>query len=86
MLVVSSASRQRRTRRVILSSAFAGAAVAALSIAACSSDTEPATPREVDGAAVTVGQGTARTFVVTGPDGASSIGVALTPQALDGLP
>jgi hypothetical protein len=66
-----------------------GAALSACALtllAACSSDTSPVTPTERDGTAVKVGQGSAYAYVVTGPSGTSSIGVALTPSALDGLP
>jgi len=55
--------------------------------AACSSDTAPSSAaREIDGPDVAVGQGTAHTFVLEGGDGVSSVGVALAPSALDGLP
>lgn len=54
--------------------------------AACSSDTAPPATRELDGPAVTVGNGSAHTFVLEESDGASSIGIALTASALDGLP
>lgn len=54
--------------------------------AACSSDTAPPATRELDGPSVTVGSGSAHTFVLEGSDGASSIGIALSAGALDGLP
>lgn len=61
-------------------------ALAALVASACSSDTGPSGPRELDGPTVAVGQGTAHTFVLEGSGGASSVGIALTPSALNALP
>lgn len=75
-----SASRIRCCRLAALSLATL------VSLTACSSDTAPGTPHELRGAAVTVGNGSAYTFVQNGTSGTASIGVALTPSALQGLP
>jgi Hypothetical protein TTHB210 len=57
-------------------------------LAACSSDSEtsPTTDAERHGTSVTIGNGTAYTYVVNGVSGPSSIGVALSRGALDSLP
>lgn len=58
-----------------------------LSLSACSdSDAGPAAPTELDGPAVTVGNGTARTVVVEQGGTVTSIGIQLTDAALTGLP
>ncbi len=75
-------SRVRRSGALTIPAAVAVIAFAA----ACSSDTGPEGTVEVSGAPVTVGNGTAHAFVVTAPGGMSSIGVALSPSALNGLP
>jgi len=63
------------------------AGVFVLMIAAgCGDDNSPSATTDVVGAAVPVGHGTARTVVVSNSDGAQSIGVELTPEALTGLP
>src|SRR5581483_10293744 len=58
----------------------------AAAVVACSSDTGPESSVELNGAPVSVGNGTAHAYVVTSPGGIASIGVALTPAALQGLP
>ena len=75
-----SASRIRCCRLAALSLATL------VSLTACSSDTEPGTSPELRGAAVPVGNGSAYAFVVNGSSGPTSIGIALTPSALQGLP
>ena len=82
MLVVLFRSRFGPRRRAAQLSVLC----ALVSIAACSSDTVPSAPHELDGASVAVGQGSAHTFVIDGPDGPSSIGVAMTPASLNSLP
>ena len=77
----AAASHVRATRLGLAALAFAS-----LAAGACSSDTAPAAPREVDGADVSVGNGSAHTYVLEGGGGVSSVGIALTPSALDGLP
>jgi hypothetical protein len=63
------------------------ALVALAVVGACSSDTAPLATREIDGAPVAIGQGSAHSYVVAGSNNApSSIGVVLTTSALDGLP
>jgi hypothetical protein len=65
------------------------AAVSLVTIAtltACGSDTEPSTSHELHGASVSVGNGSAYVYVVDGAGGPASIGIALTPSALQGLP
>jgi hypothetical protein len=82
LTVAPSASRLRGCRLAALSLATL------VSLAACGSDsdTAPAAPQELRGAAVAVGNGTAYTYVVNGSNGPASIGIALTPAALQGLP
>lgn len=56
-------------------------------LAACGSDSSTsAGPAEVDGPAVNVGNGTARTYIAFGSHGVATLGVKLTTSALDGLP
>ena len=87
MLVVRSLSSSRiRARCVVRLSAAALATAALAALAACGSDTAPATPHELDGTSVSVGNGSAYAYAITAPGGVSSIGIALTPTALDGLP
>lgn len=85
MLVVPPARRSRFERRA-QSLTFLGATALAL-LGACSSDTAPSSSvRELDGAAVSLGQGSAHAYVIANADSAISIGVALTKSALNGLP
>lgn len=72
---------QRALSRSLILCALAAAA-------SCSSDNEtaPVANAERDGAAVSIGNGTAYAYVVDGGAGASSIGVAFSRTALDGLP
>jgi len=59
----------------------------ALGAAACSgNDTGPRSPTELDGPAVTVGNGTARAVVMQQDGQVTSIGIQLTDAALTGLP
>jgi hypothetical protein len=60
--------------------------IALLLAAACGDDNSPPATTDVVGSAVPVGNGTARTVIVTSQDGAQSIGVELTAGALTGLP
>jgi len=84
MLVVRSLSslRTRAGRAVPL----ATATLVVASLVACGGDTAPAAPHELDGTSVSVGHGSAYAYAISGPGGVSSIGIALTPSALDGLP
>lgn len=50
------------------------------------SDTAPTTSHELRGATVSVGNGSAYAYVVNGSGGPTSVGIALTPTALQGLP
>jgi len=84
MLVVRSLSSLRiRARRIV---PLSTAVLVVASLVACGGDTAPAAPREVDGASVPVGHGSAYAYTVVNGDGVSAIGIALTPSALDGLP
>lgn len=74
--------RPRRTGRWTIPGALAVIAL----VAACSSDTGPESSVELNGAAVKVGNGTAHAYIVNSPGGVSSIGVALSLTALQGLP
>lgn len=74
--------RLRGPGRMIIPAALALAAI----VVACSSDTGPESSVELSGASVNVGSGTAHAYVVTSPSGVSSIGVALSASALQGLP
>lgn len=82
MLVVSlPSSPLRRPRRI------AALALAAIVLAgACSSDVEPSAVKELDGTPVKVGGGSAYAYVITNGGVASSMGIAMTPSALNGLP
>jgi hypothetical protein len=63
--------------------------VVAITVAvACSDSSAPAaTDRTIDGAAQTIGQGTARTWVTLNPQGVpTAMGIRLTEAALTGLP
>lgn len=85
MPVVFPARCERLTRRA-QSLTLLGLTALAL-VASCSSDTSPSSSvHELDGASVSVGQGSAHTYVITTSDSAVSIGVALTTSALTGLP
>lgn len=55
-------------------------------LVACGSDTSPAPNAEHDGTPVPVGSGTAYAYVVDGASGPSSIGIAFSPSAFNGLP
>ncbi len=60
---------------------------AALAIAACSGDsTAPKDAVEVDGPAVSVGNGTAQSFVMRHDNVVTTVGIKLSDGALDGLP
>ena len=78
----------RRQARALTWCALTLGTAALVTFAACSSDdsTSPDAAHELDGPAVSVGNGTAQAYVVTSPNGTSSIGVALTANALNGLP
>ncbi|HVX40425.1 MAG TPA: DUF5602 domain-containing protein [Gemmatimonadaceae bacterium] len=80
--VVSGFVRGRRPGRLTIPALLAVAAL----VGACSSDTGPDSSLELSGASVNIGNGSAHTYVVTSPSGASTIGVSFTPTALDGLP
>ena len=80
--VASAVRRFRSPRSRTIPAALALIAL----VGACSSDTGPEAPVELNGASVNVGGGTAHAYVVTGANGMSSVGVALTPSALQGLP
>jgi hypothetical protein len=69
---------------VCASAVLAGVIAAA---PACRSDTtSPPPAAELDGTPVSVGNGTAYTYVINRASGAPSLGVAVSPSALDGLP
>lgn len=71
-------SRRHRTLGIALLAALA---------AGCGSDsTAPPAPTEHDGAAIAVGGGTARTFVLESGGAPTSIGIELSATALTGLP
>jgi len=71
----------------IRSSLVPVAALVCLVVAGCDSDAiAPETAQELDGPAVAVGSGTARAFVVMDGGTARSVGIALTDDALQGLP
>jgi hypothetical protein len=60
---------------------------AALAVAACSGDsTSPDAAVELDGPAVSVGNGTAQSFVMEHDNVVTSVGIKLSDGALDGLP
>jgi hypothetical protein len=82
MLFAASASDVRSRSRLL--TPFVLSALALL--VACGSDTGPKPPHELDGTAVTVGNGTAMAYVMTSSGAATSIGVALSDAALQGLP
>lgn len=80
-MFMSSRSRARVRARHLVILAAAGSL-----LAACGSDEAPSQPSELDGAAVSIGNGSASAFVVQGSAGPTAIGVKLTPGALTGLP
>lgn len=82
MLVAASASRARG-RSCLLTPMALGALIL---LAACGSDTGPTPPHELDGIPIQVGNGTAMAYVMTSNGTATSIGVALSNSALQGLP
>lgn len=82
MLVAVSASTTRSRSRLLTPLALAALAL----LAACGSDTGPTPPHELDGTPVPVGNGTATAYVITNGGAPTSIGVALTNAALQGLP
>ncbi|HET7550103.1 MAG TPA: DUF5602 domain-containing protein [Gemmatimonadaceae bacterium] len=60
---------------------------AALAVAACSSDsTSPDAAVEVDGPPVSVGNGTAQSFIMQNGKVVTTVGIKLSDGALDGLP
>ncbi len=82
-------ARVRRARRgfVLVPFVVGAAGAVALAIGCGRDSTEPDTLAEIDGAPVTIGNGTARTFAVPKQNGeAASIGIELTATALDALP
>jgi uncharacterized protein len=82
MLFAASASDVRSRSRL-----FTPLVLSALALlAACGSDTGPTPPHELDGTPVAVGNGTAMAYVMTSSGAATSIGVALSNAALEGLP
>jgi hypothetical protein len=81
-------TRATRVRRELVARSAIALTAALVVAAACSDDsTAPRALPEVQGSAVAVGNGTARTFVVPSSSGQPlSIGIELTASALDSLP
>lgn len=73
--------------RIRSNSFFLVCAVVVTAASACRSEnTAPASNSEIDGAHVSLGNGTAYAYAVNGPSGPSALGVAIDRTALDGLP